>query len=56
MKKKFLLLITLIITVVIISSCATFTGEIPLEANNPEGVYISPANQDGIQDSFRESI
>jgi outer membrane protein OmpA-like peptidoglycan-associated protein/flagellar hook assembly protein FlgD len=33
--------------------CSTFNGEVPVELDVPETVYISPANGDGIQDEFR---
>lgn len=53
MKNKNLLLkITAIMSVVAISSCATFKGDIPLESMVPAETYISPINQDGIQDAF----
>ena len=35
---------------VVIASCATFSGEIPIDLDYPEEIYISPRNQDGIQD------
>ena len=35
-----------------ILGCSTFTGEIPVELDVPETVYISPANGDGIQDEL----
>jgi flagellar motor protein MotB len=34
----------------LLSSCATFKGEIPVAAAAPERTYISPRNADGIQD------
>lgn len=35
---------------IVLASCATFTGEIPVDLEYPEAIYISPRNMDGIQD------
>lgn len=37
---------------VFIAGCATFEGEIPVEVLAPATEYISPANQDGVQDAL----
>ncbi len=36
--------------IVFLASCASFEGNIPVELDYPEAIYISPRNQDGIQD------
>ncbi len=36
--------------VVALVSCASFQGDIPLDLDDPKAIYISPRNQDGIQD------
>jgi flagellar hook assembly protein FlgD len=36
----------------LVVSCATFKGEIPVELEIPDTVYISPKNGDGIQDEL----
>jgi outer membrane protein OmpA-like peptidoglycan-associated protein len=41
-----------IVLVGAISSCASYKGDIPLDSMVPEVTYISPMNQDGIQDEF----
>ena len=49
----------LFLAVVLITAligCASFEGEIPIEEQWPEVVYISPLNQDGIQDEVRLSF
>jgi len=53
MKKTKLLkqLVLLLITAAVLSWCTTVEGDIPLESDMPDVVYISPKNQDGIQDS-----
>ena len=36
----------------LLTGCATFTGDIETTLGIPDIVYISPENQDGIQDSY----
>ena len=43
---------TLLAVVALIASCATFKGDIPINADLPETIYISPRNADGIQDEM----
>lgn len=33
-----------------LASCASFQGDIPVDVDYPQEIYISPRNQDGIQD------
>lgn len=52
-KKHFPLVMTATLTLVLsLMSCTTFKGEIPFDASSSGDVYISPKNQDGIQDRF----
>jgi hypothetical protein len=44
-------LLLFVIAVFSLTWCATFEGDIPVEGKIPEVMYISPKNQDGIQDS-----
>jgi len=43
----------LLLLTLVIYGCATFKGEIPVEGTFPEILYISPKNQDGIQDAVK---
>ncbi|MBI9097843.1 MAG: gliding motility-associated C-terminal domain-containing protein [Spirochaetaceae bacterium] len=53
MKNSIFLLITAVFAdIILISSCATYKGDIPLESMIPEESYISPINQDGVLDEF----
>ena len=39
-------------SLVLLAGCVTFEGELPVELDVPETVYISPANRDGVQDEL----
>lgn len=39
------------VTAAVLSGCSTFEGDIPVEGKIPDIMYISPKNQDGVQDS-----
>jgi outer membrane protein OmpA-like peptidoglycan-associated protein/flagellar hook assembly protein FlgD len=53
MKKRILLIqVASFVIISLITSCATFKGKIPMESMSNEVTYISPENQDGIQDLF----
>lgn len=55
MQKRYrtLRLLGAIALTVVAAGCATYDGDVPVELDAPERVYISPANQDGIQDELR---
>jgi outer membrane protein OmpA-like peptidoglycan-associated protein/flagellar hook assembly protein FlgD len=48
LKKHLILLFTI---AGLLTGCETFKGDIPIQAELPEIVYISPKNMDGIQDA-----
>jgi len=45
-----------ILVALAVAACAGFKGEIPVELDIPETVYISPMNADGIQDELLISL
>ncbi|MDA3811774.1 MAG: hypothetical protein PF518_15755 [Spirochaetaceae bacterium] len=49
---KVMIIVTGTLLISLVSSCASFKGDIPLTGKTNDIVYISPENHDGIQDSF----
>ena len=45
-----------LLAMILIAGCATFEGELPVELDIPDTTYISPANQDGIQDELTITV